>query len=86
MYLSPPNSNYQWTSRNFVFTNYPDPAIPLDCICQASPVSFDKFQMLPKFQKTLYTLNKCGLCLSTNLLSRYNKEVEKGKETTMISH
>ena len=32
MYLSPPSSCYQWTSRNLVFTSFPDPAISPDCI------------------------------------------------------
>ena len=50
----------------------------LDCIRQASPASFGKSAKLPKLQNTLYTLKKCGLCLGTNLLSRYDNE--KGKE------
>jgi len=27
MYLSPPNSSYQWASPSLVFSSYPDPAI-----------------------------------------------------------
>ena len=49
-----------------------------DCIRQASPASFGKSPKLPKFQNTLYTLKMCGLCLGTNLLSRYDNG--KGKE------
>ena len=33
------------------------------------PASFDKSPKLPKLQNTLYTLNRCGLGLGTNLLS-----------------
>ena len=50
-----------------------------DCIRQASPVSFGKSPKLPKFQNTLYTLKKCGLCLDTNLLSKYDNERGKKK-------
>ena len=49
-----------------------------DCICQVSSTSFGKPPKLPKLQNTLYTLNKCGLCLGTNLLSRYDNG--RGKE------
>ena len=59
MYLSPPNSCYQWTSRNLLFTNFPNPAILPDCICQTSPSSFSKFPKLTKLQNTLHTLNRC---------------------------
>ena len=41
----------------------------LDCIRQASPASFGKSPKLPKLQNTLYILNRCVLCLGTNLLS-----------------
>ena len=82
MYLSPPSSCYQRISRSLVFTSYPNPTITPDCIRQASPASFGKSQMLSKFQNTLYTLNRCGLCLGTNLLSRYNNGREKEEETT----
>ena len=84
MYLSPPSSCYQRISWNLVFTSFPDPTIPLDCIHQASPASFGKSQMLPKFQNTLYTLSRCGLCLDTNLLSRYNNGRGEGEETTKV--
>ena len=50
-----------------------------DCIRQVSPVSFGKSPKLPKFQNTLYTLKKCGLCLGTNLLSRYDNGRRKEK-------
>ena len=50
----------------------------IDCIHQASPASFGKSQKLPKLQNTLYTLKMCGLCLGTNLLSRYDNG--RGKE------
>ena len=66
MYLSPPNSCYQWTSRSLVFTNFPNPAILPDCICQTSPTSFRKFPKLTKLQNTLHTLKGVGLCLDTN--------------------
>ena len=36
-------------------------------------------------QNTLYTLNRCGLCLGTNLVSRYNNGRREGEETTRIS-
>ena len=49
-----------------------------NCIHQASSASFGKSPMLPKLQNTFYTLNMCGLCLDTNLLSRYDNG--KGKE------
>ena len=71
MYLSPPSSCYQWTSWSLVFTSFLDPAIPPNCIRQASPPSFGKSLNLSKLQNTLYTLKMCGLYLSTNLLSRY---------------
>ena len=58
MYLSPPSSSYQQTSRNLVFTSYSDLAILPDCIRQASPTFFGKSQMLPKLQNTFYTLNR----------------------------
>ena len=35
---------------------------------------------------TLYTLNRCGLGLGTNLLSWYNSGRQEREETTMISH
>ena len=80
-YLSRPSSNYQRTSRNLIFTNFLDPAIQPDCIHQASLVYFGKYPMFSKFQNTLYTLNRCGLYLGTNLLSRYNNERGKEKKT-----
>ena len=86
LYLSPPSSCYQRTFQSFVFTSFPDPVIPPDCIRQASLASFGKSQMLPKLQNTLYTLNRCGLCLDTNLLSRYDNGRGKREETTGISH
>ena len=43
-------------------------------IRQASLVSFGKSPKFPRFQNTLYTLKKCGLCLGTNLLPRYDNE------------
>ena len=70
MYLSPPNSYYQRTSRSHVFSNFPDLAISPDCICQASLASFGKSPKLHKFQNTRYTLKMCGLCLGTRLASR----------------
>jgi len=82
MYLSPPRSSYQQTSRSIVFISYLDLAILPDCIRQVSPASFNKSQILPKFQNTLYTLNRCRLCLGTNLISRYNNERGEGEETT----
>ena len=82
MYFNPPSSCYQRTSRSLVFPSYPDPAILPDCIHQASLASFGKSQMLPKLQNTLYTLHKCRLCLSTNLISRYNNGRGEGEETT----
>ena len=72
-------------TQSLVFTNFLDPAILPDCIRQASPASFGKSPKLPKLQNTLYTLNRCELYLSTNLLSRYDNGKGKGKETTMIS-
>ena len=78
MYLSPPNSYYQRTSRSHVLSNFPDLTISPDCIYQASLASFGKSPKLPKLQNTFYTLNRCGLCLGTNLLSRYDNE--KGKD------
>lgn len=72
MFLSLLNSCYQRTSRSLVFTSFLDPAILLDCICQASPSSFGKSPKLPKLQNTLYALKRCGLCLGTNLLSKYD--------------
>ena len=65
MYLRAPSSYYQRTSRSYVFSSFPDPTIPPDCIHQASPASFGKSPKLLKLQNTLYTLNRCGLCLST---------------------
>ena len=47
-------------------------------ICQALPASFGKSPKLPRLQNTHYTLNRCELCLGTNLLSRYNNG--RGKE------
>ena len=44
----------------------------LDCICQNSLASFGKSPKLPKLQNIFYTLNRCGLYLGTNLLSRYD--------------
>ena len=86
MYLSLPSSCYQRTFQSLVFTSFLDPVIPLNCIRQASLASFGKSQMLPKLQNTLYTLNRSGLCLDTNLLSRYDNERVEREETTRISH
>ena len=60
-----------------VFTSFLDPAISPDCIRQTSLAHYGKFPMLPKLQISLYTLNRCVLCLGTNLLSRYNNESKK---------
>ena len=49
-----------------------------DCICKTSPTFFRKSPKLPKLQNTFYTLKMCGLCLGTNLLSRYDNG--RGKE------
>ena len=49
------------------------------CIRQASLASFGKSLKLSKLQNTLYTLKICGLCLVTNLLSRYDNERGKKK-------
>ena len=86
MYLTPPSSCYQRTSKSLIFTSFPDLAIPPDCIRQASLVSFGKLQMLHKLQNTLYILNRCELCLGTNLISRYNNGRGEGEEATKISH
>ena len=51
----------------------------LDCTCQALPTSFGKSPKFPKLQNTLYTLNMCGLCLGTNLLSKYDNGRGKKK-------
>ena len=61
MYLNPPSSRYQWTSRSLIFTSYLDPAIPPNYIRQASLTSFGKSQMLSKLQNTLYTWNRCAV-------------------------
>ena len=47
--------------------------------CSASLASFDKYPMLYKLQNTLYTLNRCWLCLGTNLFSMYNNGKGEGK-------
>ena len=49
-----------------------------NCIHQVSSASFGKSSKLPKLENTLYTLKMCGLCLGTNLLSRYDNG--RGKE------
>ena len=43
-------------------------------------------ETLFKLQNTLYTLNRCGLCLGTNLLSRYNNGKGKEKRLQRDSH
>ena len=63
---------------SLVFTSFLDPAISPDCIRQALLTSFGKPPNLLKLQNTLYTLKMCGLCLGTNLLSRYDNG--RGKE------
>ena len=50
MYLSPPSSCYQWTSRSLVFTNFPDPAIPPDYI-HHSMASSNTSQRLQNFSQ-----------------------------------
>ena len=35
--------------------------------------------MLHKLQNNLYTLNRCGLCLDTNLLLKYNNRRREEK-------
>ena len=50
-----------------------------DCIRQASPASFGKSSKLPNLQNTLYILKRYGLCLGTNLLSRYDNGRRKEK-------
>ena len=74
MHLSPPSSYSNKAFRNHVLSSFPDLAIRLisDCIRQALLAFFGKSPKLPKLQNTLYTLKRCGLCLSTNLLSRYD--------------
>ena len=79
MYLSLLSFYYQWTSWSYIFSSFLDPAILPDCIRQASPASFSKSPKLQKLQNTLYTLNRCGLCLDTNLFSMYDNGRGKNK-------
>jgi len=81
-HLSPPSSSYQQISRNLVFTSFPDPTISPDCIHQTSLAYFGKYPMLRKVQNTLYTLNRCGLSLGSNLFSSYDNGKGEGEETT----
>ena len=55
MYLNPPSSYYQQTSRSLVFASFPDLAIPPNCIRQANLASFGKSPKQPKFQNTLHS-------------------------------
>ena len=84
LYLSTPSSNYQRTYWSLVFTSYPNPAIPPDYIHQTLLAFFGKSQMLPMHQNTLYTLNRCGLYLGTNLLSSYDNKKGEGEEIAKV--
>ena len=74
LYLSPPNSYSNKASRNHVLSSSLEPAT--SSMLHLSPWLLP---MLPSNSKnTHYTLKSCGLCLGTNLLSRYDNG--RGKE------
>ena len=63
MYLNPPSSSYQWTSRSHVFSSFSNLAICPIASTKPYPASFGKSPKLSKLQNTLYTLKRYGLCL-----------------------
>ena len=80
MYLSPPSSCYQRTSKSLVFTSFPDPAICLIPSAKPHRLLLANLQNFPS-SKTLSTLWKGGLCLGTNLLSMYDNG--RGRENRL---
>ena len=80
MYLSPPSSCYQRTSKSLVFTSFPDPAICPIPSAKLHRLFLANLQNFPS-SKTLSTLWKGGLCLGTNLLSMYDNG--RGKENRL---
>ena len=62
-FLSSPSSNYQWTSRNLIFTSFLDPTILLDCTAKPHHFNLAKLQCFPMNQDTLNTLFVCRFCL-----------------------
>ena len=84
MYLNPPSSYSNKASQNRVLSSFSDPAIRP--IASAKLTSFF-WQISKTFQalNTLYTLNRCGLCLGTNLLSRYDNGRGKEKKLKYFS-
>ena len=62
IYLSPPNSCYQRTSRNLIFTSYPNPAIWLIAFTKPHWLLLANPQNFPNF-KTLFTLRLGVSCV-----------------------
>ena len=79
MYLSPPSSYSNKASQNRVLSSFSDPAICPIASAKSRRLFFGKSPKLPKLQNTIYTLKRCGLCLGTNLLSRYVNRKRKEK-------
>ena len=57
--LSPLSFSDQWTFQSFVFTSYPDPTIPSNCICHTMASSNTSHM----HQNSLNTQNGWGKCL-----------------------
>ena len=74
LYLSPPSSYSNKAFWNRVLSSSPDPTTS-SMLHLPSLASSNASQQL---QNTLCTLKRCGLCLGTNLLSRYDNG--RGKE------
>ena len=74
LYLNPPSFYSNKASWNCVLSSSLDPATS-SMLHSPSLASSNASQRL---KNTHYTLKRCGLCLGTNLLSRYDNE--RGKE------
>ena len=78
LYLSSPSSYSNKTSRNRVLSSSPDLAIHSIVSAKPHRLLLAIPQSFPNSKNTPYILKRCGLCLGTNFLSRYDNV--KGKE------
>ena len=81
MYLSPLSSYSNKATRNHVLSSSPDPATS----SMLHPPTLASSNASQQHQKnTHYTLKRYGLCLGTNLLSRYHNGRGKEKRLQLI--
>ena len=80
MYLSPPSSYSNKASRNRVLSSSSDPATS----SMSHPSTLASSNASHNTKNTHYTLKMCGLCLGTNLPSRYDNGRGNEKRLQLI--